>query len=147
MVDRINGAAEKKVGRNDPCHCGSQKKYKKCHGAPERQRPACSLYPCKEPVHWFLAPSLDGTPIPDRYWVACREHAKPITQAVAEKGLDVHVVPFDSLAGEEIGEVMPVAGAGAEEAENDEAPDVEPKRIWTPDDEPPPQIWTPPGVL
>ncbi len=22
-----------KVGRNDPCHCGSGKKYKKCHGA------------------------------------------------------------------------------------------------------------------
>ncbi len=24
-----------KVGRNDPCHCGSGKKYKKCHGAEE----------------------------------------------------------------------------------------------------------------
>ncbi len=23
---------EKKVGRNDPCHCGSGKKYKQCHG-------------------------------------------------------------------------------------------------------------------
>ncbi|WP_313054091.1 SEC-C metal-binding domain-containing protein [Pseudomonas lopnurensis] len=23
----------KDVGRNDPCPCGSQKKYKKCHGA------------------------------------------------------------------------------------------------------------------
>ncbi len=23
---------EKKIGRNDPCHCGSGKKYKKCHG-------------------------------------------------------------------------------------------------------------------
>lgn len=22
-----------KIGRNDPCHCGSGKKYKKCHGA------------------------------------------------------------------------------------------------------------------
>jgi uncharacterized protein YecA (UPF0149 family) len=22
-----------KVGRNDPCPCGSGKKYKKCHGA------------------------------------------------------------------------------------------------------------------
>ena len=22
-----------KLGRNDPCHCGSGKKYKKCHGA------------------------------------------------------------------------------------------------------------------
>jgi preprotein translocase subunit SecA len=24
-----------KVGRNDPCWCGSGKKYKKCHGATE----------------------------------------------------------------------------------------------------------------
>jgi uncharacterized protein YecA (UPF0149 family) len=23
-----------KVGRNDPCPCGSGKKYKRCHGAP-----------------------------------------------------------------------------------------------------------------
>jgi SEC-C motif domain protein len=25
---------EPKVGRNDPCHCGSGKKFKKCHGKP-----------------------------------------------------------------------------------------------------------------
>jgi len=25
--------AEPKLGRNDPCHCGSGKKFKKCHGA------------------------------------------------------------------------------------------------------------------
>ncbi len=25
--------AGKKIGRNDPCHCGSGKKFKKCHGA------------------------------------------------------------------------------------------------------------------
>jgi preprotein translocase subunit SecA len=28
--------AEAKVGRNDPCPCGSGKKYKKCHGQPAR---------------------------------------------------------------------------------------------------------------
>lgn len=28
--------AEATPGRNDPCPCGSGKKYKKCHGAPER---------------------------------------------------------------------------------------------------------------
>lgn len=28
--------AESLPGRNDPCPCGSGKKYKKCHGAPER---------------------------------------------------------------------------------------------------------------
>jgi len=26
---------EKKVGRNDPCPCGSGKKYKACHGSEE----------------------------------------------------------------------------------------------------------------
>jgi preprotein translocase subunit SecA len=26
---------EKKVGRNDPCPCGSGKKYKNCHGQNE----------------------------------------------------------------------------------------------------------------
>jgi len=26
-------AGARKVGRNDPCPCGSGKKYKKCHGA------------------------------------------------------------------------------------------------------------------
>lgn len=25
--------ADLKLGRNDPCHCGSGRKYKKCHGA------------------------------------------------------------------------------------------------------------------
>ena len=29
-----------KVGRNDPCPCGSGKKYKKCHGASDVQAPA-----------------------------------------------------------------------------------------------------------
>jgi uncharacterized protein YchJ len=24
---------EPKIGRNDPCHCGSGRKFKKCHGA------------------------------------------------------------------------------------------------------------------
>ena len=28
--------AEAKVGRNDPCPCGSGKKFKKCHGAPAK---------------------------------------------------------------------------------------------------------------
>ncbi len=28
---------EKKVGRNDPCPCGSGKKYKNCHGRPDMQ--------------------------------------------------------------------------------------------------------------
>jgi SEC-C motif len=29
-----NASKPKKIGRNQPCFCGSRKKYKKCHGAP-----------------------------------------------------------------------------------------------------------------
>jgi preprotein translocase subunit SecA len=29
----LNDPKFKKVGRNDPCPCGSGKKFKKCHGA------------------------------------------------------------------------------------------------------------------
>jgi hypothetical protein len=33
-IDKVPGKnSAKKVGRNDPCPCGSGKKYKKCHGA------------------------------------------------------------------------------------------------------------------
>ena len=30
--DSISGSSDQKVGRNDICPCGSQKKYKHCHG-------------------------------------------------------------------------------------------------------------------
>jgi uncharacterized protein YecA (UPF0149 family) len=30
---RSSTATVPEVGRNDPCPCGSGKKYKKCHGA------------------------------------------------------------------------------------------------------------------
>jgi preprotein translocase subunit SecA len=33
VVGAPNGPGGDKVGRNDPCPCGSGKKYKKCHGA------------------------------------------------------------------------------------------------------------------
>ncbi len=32
-VDKKQAVSDKKAGRNDPCPCGSGKKYKKCHGA------------------------------------------------------------------------------------------------------------------
>jgi len=31
-VDNTNRVLSKKIGRNDPCPCGSGKKYKFCHG-------------------------------------------------------------------------------------------------------------------
>ena len=33
FVQEINQSMKKSTGRNDPCPCGSGKKYKKCHGA------------------------------------------------------------------------------------------------------------------
>jgi uncharacterized protein YecA (UPF0149 family) len=27
--------SDPKIGRNDPCPCGSGKKFKKCHGVPD----------------------------------------------------------------------------------------------------------------
>jgi hypothetical protein len=32
-----------KLGRNDPCHCGSGKKYKKCHEASDDAKEAVEL--------------------------------------------------------------------------------------------------------
>lgn len=35
---RPRGSDNKKIGRNDPCWCGSGKKFKHCHGRPELSR-------------------------------------------------------------------------------------------------------------
>jgi preprotein translocase subunit SecA len=32
-TEKKQATSDKKAGRNDPCPCGSGKKYKKCHGA------------------------------------------------------------------------------------------------------------------
>jgi preprotein translocase subunit SecA len=32
-VEKKQAVSTKKAGRNDPCPCGSGKKYKKCHGS------------------------------------------------------------------------------------------------------------------
>jgi hypothetical protein len=127
-ITRINGGSERreepKVGRNDPCPCGSGKKHKKCCDAPINQRPPCSVDACLKRVKWFLAPSINGARVQDRYWVACEDHAQPISKAAAEEGLDIHVIPMDSLMGKTIGEVDPVAGPGAEAADAEPEPDL-----------------------
>jgi preprotein translocase subunit SecA len=33
VVETVVKEDRDKIGRNDPCWCGSGKKYKKCHGA------------------------------------------------------------------------------------------------------------------
>ena len=32
-VQTVHVSPQEKLGRNDPCWCGSGKKFKKCHGA------------------------------------------------------------------------------------------------------------------
>ncbi|MCA1791963.1 MAG: SEC-C domain-containing protein [Thioalkalivibrio sp.] len=46
-----------RVGRNDPCPCGSGRKYKSCHGAPSREVPAPA-----ERTWRRLRAALDGFP-------------------------------------------------------------------------------------
>ena len=33
VIETVVKDEHDKIGRNDPCWCGSGKKYKKCHGA------------------------------------------------------------------------------------------------------------------
>jgi hypothetical protein len=33
----LEASSEKQLGRNDPCHCGSGKKYKTCHLAKDEE--------------------------------------------------------------------------------------------------------------
>ena len=36
-----------KIGRNDPCHCGSGKKYKKCHEVADAAKESAELAAAK----------------------------------------------------------------------------------------------------
>ncbi|MDF1512448.1 MAG: SEC-C metal-binding domain-containing protein, partial [Anaerolineae bacterium] len=44
---------EQKVGRNDPCPCGSGKKYKYCHGAVRATPPVLYIHPAKQDVDFY----------------------------------------------------------------------------------------------
>lgn len=59
-----------KLGRNDPCHCGSGKKYKKCHLEADRRLPWAGTPPAADPVGTQMseAPpaSIDYKALPDR---------------------------------------------------------------------------------
>lgn len=49
------GMEKKKIGRNDPCHCGSGKKYKNCHFDEDRKnQKSVTFFPEKDvlsPTH------------------------------------------------------------------------------------------------
>src|SRR6185295_17395495 len=40
---RLSYDSDMKLGRNDPCHCGSGKKYKKCHEAADAAKESAEL--------------------------------------------------------------------------------------------------------
>lgn len=59
---RANFTGMAKIGRNDPCHCGSGVKYKKCHGAFNP-----SVVPSARPQPFNVRPlSLDDIPLDAR---------------------------------------------------------------------------------
>jgi len=89
-----------KPKRNEPCPCGSEKKYKQCCGAsPSQERPPCSVKDCEEPVHFFLSPSVEGQRSDTHFWVACKGHVQDIAASASAVGMDVDVIPFDSIEG------------------------------------------------
>lgn len=47
-MEKLN--QQTKIGRNDPCHCGSGKKFKKCHGAPMSEPPKQNTMSAKIPA-------------------------------------------------------------------------------------------------
>lgn len=116
-VARINGgdglwlppgtqkAKPKEPGRNDPCPCGSDKKYKKCCGAAllSEERPPCSVPECAEQVEFFLGLTVDGFLSTEHFWVSCKDHVEDISVGAAQHGIDVTVIPWDSLEGRVIG--------------------------------------------
>ncbi|HEX8821398.1 MAG TPA: SEC-C metal-binding domain-containing protein, partial [Archangium sp.] len=59
--ERCNDVSRQKPGRNDPCPCGSGKKYKACHAAEERAREAASNPPpaAAHPLAQDLQAALD----------------------------------------------------------------------------------------
>jgi hypothetical protein len=56
-----------KLGRNDPCHCGSGKKYKKCHLEADEAKARAAAAAAERPVGAspemleFVAPMLEQT--------------------------------------------------------------------------------------
>ena len=52
-----------KIGRNDPCWCGSGKKYKKCHAAFDAK---------------LMDPAFNGHPVPDHRLILSAEQIEKI---------------------------------------------------------------------
>jgi uncharacterized protein len=89
-----------KLGRNDPCPCGSGKKYKRCHGADERGLPrtppdAATQYPLA------ARRSTSAEPPPLR---------SPLCQKVGRDGTSVDVEIYEDGAGSWLLEIVDAFG-------------------------------------
>jgi len=69
------------LGRNAPCHCGSGKKYKRCHLASDEQQARAALAAeaaADGPEAWTEAPplplSLSELPKDPKQWERFQEH-------------------------------------------------------------------------
>src|SRR6202521_1549195 len=78
-----------KIGRNDPCPCGSGKKYKRCHGTAESTPEAANE---NGRLDWTLAEStaMDAEPYPVH---------SPLSQRVARDGAAVEIEIYEDGEG------------------------------------------------
>jgi hypothetical protein len=58
----VKARPRRKVGRNDPCPCGSGKKYKHCHGRPQGPVRVLYIHPAKQGVDFDPAGPPMGRP-------------------------------------------------------------------------------------
>lgn len=88
-----------KLGRNDPCHCGSGVKYKKCHLAEDEARGAEPAAIVPEPALVDALPSLREMPLP---LPVLPERPEPFTLPDDDEELDplferIQAVDFEDL--------------------------------------------------
>jgi hypothetical protein len=62
----------KELGRNDPCHCGSGKKYKNCHLAADEEAARVARAKATEAAP---APAAEGEAAPSKTRAAAPRHA------------------------------------------------------------------------
>lgn len=78
------------IGRNQPCSCGSGKKYKKCHGASGAAVPA-PLGPCNVVESCTLPGKDTGTcKACGKVYIGCLDHRSAISTLLSGHALRVH---------------------------------------------------------
>lgn len=107
---RIGDLRDHMIGRNDPCPCGSGKKYKRCHGALEAQgetgiRAALRIH--KTPDGKSV-PVIGWAPLDEEAWATIREQL----DLGQEHGLLVPMDNPDHWVAESVGIHLRQMGAG-----------------------------------